>query len=58
MDGTPSNQTGGNLIPGQVTVELIVAECHSVICEIGQRIVDLADKQILAVVQTSNGVFC
>ena len=52
------NQTGGNLIPGQVTVELIVAECRSVICEIGQRIVDLADKQILAVVQTSNGVFC
>ena len=31
------NQMGGNLVPGYVTVELIVAECYSVLSKMGQR---------------------
>jgi hypothetical protein len=45
-----------DLFAGQIAVDLIMTEFSGVIGNIGQRIVDLADQQILAILQTSNGL--
>ena len=48
------HQTGSNLVSGQITVGGIVTELLRMFGKIGQRIVDLADQQVLAIVDASN----
>jgi hypothetical protein len=47
-----------NFITCQVSVRRIVTELLSMFCEVRQCIIDLADKQILTVVQSSYWLFC
>jgi hypothetical protein len=51
------DQAGRHLLPPQVAVDGIVAEPFAVVCEVRQRIVDLADQPILAVIETSHSFF-
>ena len=50
-------QVGRDLFACQIPVDRIMAEFLSVISKIGQRIIDWTDQQILAIIQTSNGLF-
>ena len=47
-------QTGSNLVPGQIAVHRIMAELLGMLGKIGQRIVGLANQQVLTVVQASD----
>ena len=48
------HQTWSNLVSGQIAVHGIVAELLGMLGKIGQRIVDLANQQVLTVVQASD----
>ena len=50
-------QVGRDFFACQIPVDRVMAEFLGVISKIGQRIIDLADQQILAIIQTSNGLF-
>ena len=50
------NQTRRDLDAAQVAVDGVMAEPLTVVSEVGQRVVDLANEQILAVVEPRNFV--
>ena len=47
-----------NFVAYQISVRRIMTEFFGVFCKVRERVVDLADKQILTVVQSSNLLFC
>ena len=47
-----------DFISSQISVRRIMAELLGMVCKVRQRIIDLADKQILAIIQSSNLLFC
>ncbi len=49
-------QVGGDFFACQIPVDRIMTEFLGVISKIGQRIVDLADQQILTIILTGNGL--
>lgn len=51
------HQTWGNFRPRKIPSDLVMGKPLTVVREVGQGVVDLADEQILAIVQTSHRVF-
>ena len=51
-------QAWPNFAACQISVRCIATEFLGVFCKVRQRVIDLADKQMLIVVQSSNGLFC
>jgi hypothetical protein len=44
--------------PAKMSIRRIVAKLLGMVCKVRQRIIDLAHKQILAMIQSSNLLFC
>jgi hypothetical protein len=51
------HQPRGELLSSQIPIDLVVRKPLTMVGKVSQRIVDLADQQILAIVQASKSVF-
>lgn len=51
------HQPGSNFVASQITVRRIMTEFLGMLCKVSQRVIDLTNKQILTVVQSSNRLF-
>jgi hypothetical protein len=49
------DQPWGDPLVTQVAVDRVMTELRTVVSKVGQRVVDLANQQILTVIKTSHG---